>query len=80
MSYSITPLTEADVKWYLPASGQFNGASGLTFGAGCTEMSGADFWSSTAVNDNANAVSWDGAANTSDRMLNKRVRAVRKRD
>lgn len=80
VSYSITPLTEADVKWYLPASGQFSGVSGLIFGAGCTEMAGADFWSSTAVNDNANAKSWNGAAYTSDRMQNKRVRAVRKRD
>ena len=79
-TYSIKQLSADEVKWYLPASGQFDAVSGLMFGEGSTEMSGGDFWSSTAVNDNANAKSWNGAAYTSDRMQNKRVRAVRKRN
>ena len=76
----VVTIGESDVKWYLPASGQFSTVGGLTFGSGCTDMTGGDFWSSTAVNDNANAKSWNGAAYTSDRMQNKRVRAVRKRN
>lgn len=60
-------FTAADIKWFLPASGQFNGAP----------LTGI-YWTSTALHDNANAYIWNGsAAATEDRMTNHKVRAAR---
>lgn len=60
-------FTAADIKWFLPASGQFNGA--LLTGT---------YWTSTAVHDNNNAYIWNGsAAAVEQRMVNHKVRAAR---
>lgn len=65
-------FTDADIKWYLPASGQFTGMP--------ADMNGKVYWSSTAINDNENAYSWNGAAAPTLRMENHNVRAVRVKD
>ena len=65
-------IPQTDVKWYLPASGQFVNVP--------SDMNGKQYWSSTAINDNANAYSWNGAANSTPRMDNHYVRAVRVKD
>lgn len=65
-------FTGADIKWYLPASGQFTGMP--------ADMNGKVYWSSTAINDNENAYSWNGAAAPTLRMENHNVRAVRVKD
>lgn len=63
----IPSIAVEDIKWYLPASGQFSGAAGLT----------GTYWSSTAENDNTNAYTWNGSAVLTPRMDNHKVRAVR---
>lgn len=65
-------IPQTDVKWYLPASGQFANIP--------SDMNGKQYWSSTAINDNANAYSWNGTANSTPRMDNHNVRAVRVKD
>ncbi len=65
-------FADDDIKWYLPASGQFTGMP--------ADMNGKVYWSSTAINDNANAYSWNGAAAPTPRMENLNVRAVRVKD
>lgn len=62
-------FTSEDIKWYLPASGQFTGMP--------SDMNGKQYWSSTAIDDNENAYSWDGSAISTLRMDNHYVRAVR---
>lgn len=62
-------FTSDDIKWYLPASGQFTGMP--------SDMNGKQYWSSTAIDDNANAYSWNGSAISTPRMDNHYVRAVR---
>lgn len=62
-------FTDADIKWYLPASGQFTGMP--------SDMNGKQYWSSTAIDDNANAYSWNGSAISTPRMDYHYVRAVR---
>lgn len=63
----IPSIAIEDIKWFLPASGQFNGAP-LT----------GTYWTSTAVDDNANAYIWNGsAAAVEPRMVNHKVRAAR---
>lgn len=68
----IPSISLEDIKWYLPASGQFTGMP--------ADMNGKVYWSSTAINDNANAYSWNGAAAPTPRMENLNVRAVRVKD
>lgn len=65
-------ISQSDVKWYLPASGQFVNIP--------SDMNGKQYWSSTAINDNENAYSWNGAAAPTLRMKNLNVRAVRVKD
>jgi len=60
---------DADIKWYLPASGQFTVDAGLN----------DQYWSSTAINDNTNAYSWNSSAISTPRMELHKVRAVRNR-
>lgn len=62
-------FTSEDIKWYLPASGQFTGMP--------SDMNGKQYWSSTAIDDNANAYSWNGSAISTPRMDYHYVRAVR---
>lgn len=68
----IPSISLEDIKWYLPASGQFTGMP--------ADMNGKVYWSSTVINDNANAYSWNGAAAPTPRMKNLNVRAVRVKD
>lgn len=68
----IPSISLEDIKWYLPASGQFTDMP--------ADMNGKVYWSSTAINDNANAYSWNGAATPTPRMDNHNVRAVRVKD
>lgn len=65
-------FSDADIKWYLPASGQFTALP--------ADMNGKQYWSSTAINDNANAYSWNGSAVSTPRMTNLNVRAARVKD
>lgn len=67
ITYAIIP-EQTDIKWYLPASGQF--ANGIG------DMSGR-YWSSTAITDNENAYSWDVSAASKPRMDRYKVRACR---
>lgn len=59
---------DADINWYLPASGQFTISAGLI----------GQYWSSTAINDNENAYSWNSSVISTPRMELHKVRAVRK--
>lgn len=68
----ILNITKEDIKWYLPASGQFTALP--------ADMNGKQYWSSTAINDNANAYSWNGSAASTPRMTNLNVRAARVKD
>lgn len=65
-TYAIIP-TKTDIKWYLPASGQFSGDADLN----------GQYWSSTAINDNEQAYSWDNSSQETQRMEPHKVRAVR---
>ena len=60
-------FTDADIKWYLPARNQFTEGVGLE----------GQYWSSTAIDNNQNAYSWQGAYQSTPRMENHKVRAVR---
>lgn len=73
-SFALNPLTQNDIKWYLPASGQFANIP--------SDMKNKEYWSSTAINDNtnANAYSWNGSPIITDRMALRNVRAVRVKD
>ena len=68
ITYAITP-EKTDINWYLPASNQFSGAVGLN----------GKHWSSTGIQDNSNAYTWDGTPQQTPRMELHKVRAVRKR-
>lgn len=67
-TYAITP-EKTDINWYLPASNQFSGEVGLN----------GKHWSSTGIQDNSNAYTWDGTPQQTPRMELHKVRAVRKR-
>lgn len=67
-TYAITP-EKTDINWYLPASNQFSGDVGLN----------GKHWSSTGIQDNSNAYTWDGTPQQTPRMELHKVRAVRKR-
>ena len=67
-TYAITP-EKTDINWYLPASNQFSGEVGLN----------GKHWSSTGIQDNSNAYTWDGTPQQPPRMELHKVRAVRKR-
>lgn len=61
---------DADINWYLPASGQFtDNKAGLS----------GQYWSSTAIDDNINAYSWNTLSQSTSRMEFHKVRAVRKK-
>ena len=60
---------DADIKWYLPAIGQFSNDADLS----------GQYWSSTAINDNANAYSWNSSSQSTLRMNHYNVRAVRQK-
>lgn len=66
ITYAITP-EKADIKWYLPASNQFSGDVGLN----------GLHWSSTGIQDNSNANTWDATPQSTPRMEQHKVRAVR---
>lgn len=68
ITYAIIP-EQTDIKWYLPASGQFSDGAGLN----------GQYWSSTAINDNANAYSWNTSSQSTPRMDLHKVRAVRQK-
>lgn len=68
ITYAITP-EKTDINWYLPASNQFSGAVGLN----------GKHWSSTGIQDNSNAYTWDASPQSTPRMELHKVRAVRKR-
>jgi len=68
ITYAIIP-EQTDIKWYLPASEQFSDGAGLN----------GQYWSSTAINDNANAYSWDDSSQSTPRMDLHKVRAVRQK-
>lgn len=68
IAYAIIP-EQKDIKWYLPASEQFSGSAGLN----------GQYWSSTAINDNTDAYSWNGLSQSTPRMDLHKVRAVRKK-
>lgn len=65
-TYAITP-EKTDINWYLPASKQFSGDVGLN----------GLHWSSTGIQDNSNAYTWDGTPQQTPRMELHKVRAVR---
>lgn len=65
-TYAITP-EKTDINWYLPASNQFSGEVGLN----------GKHWSSTGIQDNSNAYTWDGTPQQTPRMELHKVRAVR---
>lgn len=67
-TYAITP-EKTDINWYLPASNQFSGDVGLN----------GKHWSSTGIQENSNAYTWDGTPQQTPRMELHKVRAVRKR-
>lgn len=67
-TYAITP-EKTDINWYLPASNQFSGAVGLN----------GKHWSSTGIQDNSNAYTWDASPQSTPRMELHKVRAVRKK-
>lgn len=67
ITYAITP-EKKDINWYLPASNQFSGAVGLN----------GKHWSSTGIQDNSNAYTWDASPQSTPRMELHKVRAVRK--
>lgn len=67
-TFAITP-EKTDINWYLPASNQFSGEVGLN----------GKHWSSTGIQDNSNAYTWDGTPQQTPRMELHKVRAVRKR-
>lgn len=60
---------DTDIKWYLPAIGQFSNGADLS----------GQYWSSTAINDNANAYSWNSSSQSTPRMNHYNVRAVRQK-
>lgn len=66
ITYAIIP-EQTDIKWYLPASDQFSGDAGLN----------GQYWSSTAINDNEQAYSWNNSSQNTPRMDLHKVRAVR---
>lgn len=66
ITYAITPVKD-DIKWYLPASNQFSGAADLN----------GKHWSSTGIQDNSNAYTWDASPQSTPRMELHKVRAVR---
>lgn len=68
ITYAITP-EKTDINWYLPASKQFSGAADLN----------GKHWSSTGIQDNSNAYTWDASPQSTPRMDLHKVRAVRKR-
>lgn len=68
ITYAIIP-EQKDIKWYLPASEQFSGSAGLN----------GQYWSSTAINDNTDAYSWNGSSQSTPRMDLHKVRAVRQK-
>ncbi|WP_295344229.1 fimbrillin family protein, partial [uncultured Prevotella sp.] len=68
ITYAITP-EKTDINWYLPASNQFSGAVGLN----------GKHWSSTGIQDNSNAYTWDASPQSTQRMELHKVRAVRKK-
>lgn len=68
IAYAIIP-EQKDIKWYLPASEQFSGSAGLN----------GQYWSSTAINDNTDAYSWNGSSKSTPRMDLHKVRAVRQK-
>lgn len=68
ITYAITPVKD-DIKWYLPASNQFSGAADLN----------GKHWSSTGIQDNSNAFTWDASPQSTPRMDLHKVRAVRKK-
>lgn len=68
ITYAITP-EKTDINWYLPASNQFSGAVGLN----------GKHWSSTGIQDNLNAYTWDASPQITPRMELHKVRAVRKK-
>lgn len=61
-------ILEEDIKWYLPAYGQFGSMPAGSFVPG-------DFWSSTAYSDAVQAYSGDGVL--SQRTVQKKIRVVR---
>ncbi len=65
----IPSFDDADIKWYLPASGQFTTDAGLN-----------DHWSSTAIDNNNEAYLWNGiSSQETPRMEPHKVRAVREK-
>ncbi len=68
ITYAITP-EKKDINWYLPASNQFSRAVGLN----------GKHWSSTGIQDNSNAYTWDASPQSTPRMELHKVRAVRKK-
>lgn len=68
ITYAIIP-EQTDIKWYLPANGQFSDAVGMS----------GQYWSSTAINGNENAYSWNGSSQSTPRMDYHKVRAVRQK-
>lgn len=68
ITYAIKP-EKKDINWYLPASNQFSGAVGLN----------GKHWSSTGIQDNSNAYTWDASQQSTPRMELHKVRAVRKK-
>lgn len=68
IAYAIIP-EQKDIKWYLPASEQFSGSAGLN----------GQYWSSTTINDNTDAYSWNGSSQSTPRMDLHKVRAVRQK-
>ena len=68
ITYAITP-EKKDINWYLPARNQFSGAVGLN----------GKHWSSTGIQDNSNAYTWDASPQSTPRMELHKVRAVRKK-
>lgn len=68
ITFAITP-EKTDINWYLPASNQFSGEVGLN----------GKHWSSTGIQDNSNAYTWESTPQQTPRMELHKVRAVRKK-
>lgn len=66
-----------DIKWYMPASGQFNGMPAWTTPAGAAGAAASDIWSSTGIAGNSPKQAYLGSGTAASRTTSHHVRAAR---
>jgi len=76
LTYYVPVIEEQDIKWYLPASSEQSSLSDKTYPLNGT------YWSSTMASDNIKAVTYNesGSTTSTDRMENRKIRAVRQKN